>query len=351
MQPMGVGIVVLTFCIFFSVLSLIVVSLRVWVRGRSKMLGWDDALMVIGLLLYLATAVLAGYATFHGLGGPPNRVSSSMNTQGVKYTMIWQLVYIPSVVFIKNSICITLLRIAVERAHRWALYVTIGISTAVSITGFVGLISSCRPISAQWIIGAGTCAPRTIVTSMYYVVSAGAVVTDWACAVIPVFILWKSQMRRKVKISVATVLALGSLASLSTFARLPYLQFYADTDNFLYQVGNIVLWSMFEGGIGLIAGSMPMLRLFFHRWIGGSTHTDTHDTPHLPTIGGTERARYTFSNSGRPHISVRNSKTREDRGWEALYDSSTEQLPSPESAVIRESRYEMQQLKHSGNVV
>jgi hypothetical protein len=146
---------------------------------------------------------------------------------------IWQLVYIVTLAFIKNSICITLLRIAIEKYHKWVLYATLTISTLVSVIGFIGVLTVCKPVEAQWEMTAAQCASRSVIISLNYLISAGAIVTDWSCAIVPALILWKSQLKTKVKLSVGIVLGLGSLASLSTFARLPYLQYYGDFDNFL----------------------------------------------------------------------------------------------------------------------
>lgn len=249
-MPEGLAAVVLAVSIFFAVASLVVVTLRLWIRARGNILGWDDGLMGFGLLLFLTSAGLASYATFQGLGTPNAGVGSSMKVFGLKvrgsksfsrsasktesqYVMIWQLFYITSLCFIKNSICITMLRIAIKKAHRWSLYITITLSTAVSLVGFIGMLTVCRPITAQWQAGSGTCAPRSTIIVLNYVISAGAIVTDWACAIIPAFILWNTQMKRNVKLSVGIVLGLGSLASISTFIRIPYLRYYDDSDNFL----------------------------------------------------------------------------------------------------------------------
>ncbi|KAM0820084.1 hypothetical protein AB5N19_05903 [Seiridium cardinale] len=342
--PDGLAAVILAFSIFFAIASLAVVSLRIWIRTRGSMLGWDDGLMAAGLLLFLVAAGLASYDTFEGLGSPNNEVGSEMRLIGLKYVMIWQLFYIVSLVFIKNSICITLLRVAIKRAHRWALYITIGLSTAVGLVGFVGMLTSCRPITAQWEAGTGTCAPRSTIIALNYVISAGAIVTDWACAVIPAFILWKAQMKRNVKLSVGIVLGLGSLASLSTFVRIPYLRYYQDSDNFLYKVGNIVLWSIFEGGIGLIAGSLPMLRRLFRGWLGSTARTTTTGPSHLVTIGGSKRKNSVYSQTQKPQYSVRGSRTREDREWARLDDSSTDSRQLHDVPEHSESQYELTEL-------
>ncbi|KAH9906718.1 hypothetical protein F4778DRAFT_778169 [Xylariomycetidae sp. FL2044] len=313
--PQGLAVVVLVFAVFFFVASLVAVVLRAWIRARAHAFGVDDGLMIGGLVLFLADAGIVAYATFQGLGTVDENIPMMMQQNGIKvkkhssspeknpslvvkqprinndlgsqFTMIWQLFYVASLLLIKASICVTLLRVTIHTPHRVAIYATIALSVAISLVGLIGLLCLCRPIEGNWIPGAGECAPRSVLIILNYLISVGAIVTDWACAIIPVFILWNAQMKRKAKISVAIVLGIGSLASASTFARLPYLQYYGNNDNFLC---NIVLWSVFEGGIGLVAGSLPMLRVYFKRWIGSSgkpSKTAGLSGRGPPTIGGT----------------------------------------------------------------
>lgn len=82
--PSGLAAVVLTFAIFFAVLSLVVVSMRIWVRARAKILGLDDGLMAMGLLCFLANTGLASYATFQGLGTSGDQIGDSMRVVGLK---------------------------------------------------------------------------------------------------------------------------------------------------------------------------------------------------------------------------------------------------------------------------
>ncbi|KAI1866826.1 hypothetical protein JX265_001199 [Neoarthrinium moseri] len=340
--PEGLAAVVLAFSVFFAVTSLLVVSLRLWIRGRTKILGLDDGLMAIGLLLFLADAGLASYATFQGLGMPFSKMNKGSITEGLKYVVIWQLFYVTSLVFIKNSICITLLRISVKGAHRWAIYVTIGVSTMVFLVALIGLITVCRPIQAQWEAGSGFCGPRSVTMALNYVISAGAIATDWACAVIPVLILWKAQMKSKSKVSIGIVLGLGSLASLSTFARLPYLRYYGDDDDYLEKVGNIVLWSVFEGGIGLIAGSLPMLRQLFKHWLGNTTRATPAGPSHVITVGGTSR-KFSVSSIQKPHTQLR-SKIQDDRYWDRLDNASVDSHQLHDVHEDSESQHELQEL-------
>lgn len=60
-------------------------------------------------------------------------------------------------------------------------------------------------------------------------------------------------------------------ASISTLVRLPYLVAYTATTDGLYHKANIVIWSMVEMGIGIIAGSMPALSKLLFRCLAISS--------------------------------------------------------------------------------
>lgn len=258
------------------------------------------------------------------------------------------MVYFPSLALIKMSICVTLLRIATMRPHRLAIFATMGITVSVALVGFIGDLVICRPISDQWTAGAdgGNCAPRTTFVALNYTISIGAIVTDWACAIIPACIIWNAQMRRNVKLSVGIVLGLGSLASISTFARLPYLKYYGGNIDFLCMytptpihacirlrtvanwlftitdnVGFVILWSVFEGGIGLVAGSLPMLRRFFRQWIGTEARSTNVGVSYATKGGGTTRKPSINSSINRVYHSCRGSRGHDERDWERLHDN------------------------------
>jgi hypothetical protein len=111
------------------------------------------------------------------------------------------------------------------------------LATVSAMVGFIAVVITCQPMAKNWdpVIQADTsigyCMTGNIVQNLSYYVSASSIVTDWACAIIPCFIVWNLQMKRKLKISVAAILALGAVASVTTIVRLPYLSAYtAPTD-------------------------------------------------------------------------------------------------------------------------
>ena len=113
--------------------------------------------------------------------------------------------------------------------------------------------------------------------------------TDWACAIIPCFIVAGLQMSRRRKISVIAILGLGVSASVATCVRMPYLKYYdvvkypdeiactclpylkiTNADKGLDHLAVISITSNVECCLGIIACSLPPLRKLFRFYYGSS---------------------------------------------------------------------------------
>jgi len=70
-------------------------------------------------------------------------------------------------------------------------------------------------------------------------------------------------MNRNAKISVGVLLSLGVLASLSACIRLRYTVRLNNSDDFLFAIGDVVIWGYAENAIGLIVGCISTLRPLF----------------------------------------------------------------------------------------
>lgn len=58
-------------------------------------------------------------------------------------------------------------------------------------------------------IAGGKCSSLSAIMALSYCFSAMNIITDWSCAIMPVFILWKIQMPPRLKVSVSLVLGMG----------------------------------------------------------------------------------------------------------------------------------------------
>jgi hypothetical protein len=122
---------------------------------------------------------------------------------------IGQVFYSISTTFLKCSICVTLLRIAVKRLHRIIIWSTIIFTIIAMLYNTIGVFIICMPLTAIW-DNHGKCLIPFLM-SLAYVVSISAVVTDWICAILPIFMLYKSNMKRSTKVSVTIILGLAVL--------------------------------------------------------------------------------------------------------------------------------------------
>ncbi|KAF4983784.1 hypothetical protein FZEAL_868 [Fusarium zealandicum] len=336
-NPEGLGLVIFGVTIFFSVPSAIVIALRCWIRAKHGVFGLDDGLMTIGWaeVLFACVVGVVSRGTYAGIGTRDEFLNDNMQRDGRMYIWLFQTCYCCSLLFIKGSICINLLRIAVERTHRIILWVTLTASCISTLIVIIGLMAMCRPIAANWDKDAGQCSPPTVIVSLSYLVSAAAVATDWVCAILPGFMLYKTQMKTATKVSISIILGMGILASIATIVRLPYIQAYSKTDEYLHNVGNIVLWSVFESGTGLIAGSLPSLRRLLKNWVNfdSTHHAPTHPTPFTGTGRGTM-----ISKAGKGVTTAMGT----NRDWELMDDASSSRK------IYVQVDVEMQSLERAG---
>lgn len=249
MEPAGDGLTLFIIVIVMLVLSWVTVVTRIVVRQvLIKQFGGDDWLMAIGLvsrkapfdqekyllksypkILFTVTAGLLFAFIYFGGGyhsaeltpetislgtkvgnSLPFHISHPAN-QALQYYFIAQMFYVSSTVPIKCSICVALIRIAGTRlVYRYILFGIIGLTIASGLATAIGILNVCRPIATLWGEADGTCDP-SINSKVGYFFSAVCIITDWTLAILPAWILWNVQLKQRIRVIVAFLLALGAL--------------------------------------------------------------------------------------------------------------------------------------------
>ncbi|QDS69319.1 hypothetical protein FKW77_003268 [Venturia effusa] len=301
------------------VLSAITVSLRLYIRLHDTALGLDDGLILAGLLIYGVDVGLACHGATVGLGRRSADINAFMMVEGMKYLMLWMLIYVVGLAVIKSSICATLLRIAGQKKlFRIAIFVLLGLTIATFFVTFVGILLLCQPVSGNW-TGEGRCASMQTMIALSYTSTASTITTDLACVVVPGAMLWNVQMKLAKKFSVFILLSFASIASITTIVRAPYIEHYwTPKDNLTYWTGFIVLYSNVESAIGLIASSIPSMRRLFV-----SVKPASRLNGELVTFGSEPRRTKVFTNptdQGVSFATVRSSGRGE--AWTMIDDAS-----------------------------
>ncbi|KAH6993574.1 hypothetical protein EDB82DRAFT_566878 [Fusarium venenatum] len=302
-RPTGLGQTLLGLTVFFLIPTSIVVILRCFTRVKYRLFGIDDGLMLVGWMLHFTFSSMAIKTIYTGLGTKDKNLNDYLQGITRKWLWIGQVVYSFSLIPLKSSICFTLLRIAVTRSHRiiaWGTLLFTVISTgAATLTLFI----VCSPLSTGMSeADIDSCPSKTILVG--YVVSASA-----------------SNMKKATKVSVSIILGLAALASLCTIIRFPYVRYYTVPTNYLYNVTNIVIWSIVESGIGIVAGSLPSLR----KLVSNHFHFDSSKgsaPSHRTPFAGESRAVITTNSA--PAIRRSHAhRSQTEREWEQLDDGSS----------------------------
>jgi tetrahydromethanopterin S-methyltransferase subunit C len=139
-------------------------------------------------------------------------LQSEANHYGRKLFFIAEFFYASGAVIIKCSIAITLIRIADSRRRfTWTIYSIMTATTLSAIIFMIGVANICHPITTLWgETTTGSCNLK-LDSDVSFFFSAIEILTDWSLAILPAVLLWKIQMKSRVKVSVAIILALGAL--------------------------------------------------------------------------------------------------------------------------------------------
>lgn len=115
--------------------------------------------------------------------------------------------------FIKLSIGIFLLRLAVQKRYQVIIYASMAVVFVWSTALFFWDVFQCHPVAAQWdfTIPAYTCVSAQQVVDAAYALSVLNIITDWLYALLPVPMIWKVKMTSQAKATVVAILGMGIL--------------------------------------------------------------------------------------------------------------------------------------------
>ncbi|KAH8598147.1 hypothetical protein B0O99DRAFT_592039 [Bisporella sp. PMI_857] len=289
----------------FLPICLIAVSLRVYCRAfLVKVFGLDDWFAVAAMIAFILYCTFAISGIEHGTGKRNSLISTEDFPIGMKWWWACEPVYVLVTMFLKQSIAIFLLRVAVVKTHRLILTVTIIINQIYSAYFLLLFIFQCTPTSHFWNQyrgGKGKCIDPNITVASFYAYSAISCAADWIFSITPIFMVYNLQMDKKTKISVTIMLGfaalcvpsplllprtsaneIGNSASTATIVRIPFISGMRDTSNFLYATIDVAIWSTVETGIGIATSSLATLRPLLRKIISS---TGGRTTDHGATSG------------------------------------------------------------------
>lgn len=135
--------------------------------------------------------------------------------QVVTAWMVVDACYCATVLFLKISVGIFLLRIIIKKHQRWIVYGTMAVSTLVSTATMFFAIFQCGvPKGAgNYIMKRvfGQCVSGESVLGMTFTLACVTALSDFIFTILPIFILKDAKMNKRAKWSLGLILGLGGL--------------------------------------------------------------------------------------------------------------------------------------------
>ncbi|KAM0353182.1 hypothetical protein ACHAPY_002187 [Fusarium culmorum] len=119
------------------------------------------------------------------------------------------------------------------------------------------------------------------------------VVADFAFAILPWFVIWELNMKRKEKITVACGLSLGIFAGVCGIVRTVALD-GLNANEYIYDTVDMLIWSATESTATIMCSSIPVLRPLYVRFRYGSKGDSSGENSSykLPMYGNHSGKKY-----------------------------------------------------------
>ncbi|CAI4210221.1 unnamed protein product [Parascedosporium putredinis] len=256
----------------FLGLTLISVLLRIYVRVfMTNSFQMDDWFMVfaqVSLFFTMLDEVFILSCSFillgvrDGMGRHNTALPQEAEIEALKWQALATATYVLDMMFIKLSIGIFLLRLAVQKVYKYILWGSLFVVTIWSTVIFFWDIFQCNPVAAQWdyTIPNSKCVTADQIVSAAYAISVMTILTDWLYALLPIPMLWNVDMTKQTKITVIVILGLGIFASVATLIRLKFLADLTDTADILFAGTDAMVWTLIEPGVAIVAASLATIR-------------------------------------------------------------------------------------------
>ncbi|KAF8860952.1 hypothetical protein BDZ45DRAFT_672218 [Acephala macrosclerotiorum] len=219
----------------------------------------------------------------YGVGSEPAQVDNNKTlSAALEWWFLAELFSVLAAALLRISATLHFRKLAETDAQQY-LILFIGTGTTVYSAAFFLLqLFQCTPIHFFWTgwLGAeGRCMDQHRLAKMEYIFTIIGAYTDWCLAVLPVWLLWGTDLSRKSRSRIRVLILVGLMAGASAFIRLPATRLLPTTDDFFFDCVPVAVSSILEISLGILALSLAAYRPILP---GFSTETDKIHTPKPP---------------------------------------------------------------------
>ncbi|KAG5969863.1 hypothetical protein E4U58_001014 [Claviceps cyperi] len=248
---------VLIVCLVLSMLSIVTVSSRLWIRAKARGLAADDYMAALSAVFAFTYSVLCITQTKYGLGLPIKLRPAQNVGPYARVNFAGRPIYQIGISFFKIALLISYLQLLQgtdHRSYRLVIWGTIAVVFLAHLGCTLSLILACSPVEKSWKPWVpGTCLKPGPSFTGYAVVT---IVSDVVVAVLPIPVLLKLSVPLGKKVGLIGIFMLGLFTTLCSILR------YVQIDRIQNGDGNstmLVLWGTIEFNVGNMVSSLPFL--------------------------------------------------------------------------------------------
>ncbi|CAJ2501282.1 Uu.00g041350.m01.CDS01 [Anthostomella pinea] len=250
-------------------LALVCAGLRLYVKVWStRAQGWDDAFMLLCAICAIGGWSVFIFQSYHGLGRHLDTIPTVDFVQ-FQHAAFWQTIIsaTASLMFLKVSISLSLLRLAFSKWYKWSLYFIIFSNVCFFISGSLTFLLFCQPMAGYWDKSLKPhCAPITTLVKGGLSNTVFNIITDVALATLPVPVIWRLKMNRRTKMSVIGILSLGYMAVAMGIVKAVYQIAYGTQKDKTF-MQSVQFWGFLQLQVGIIAACAASLKPLFRRML------------------------------------------------------------------------------------
>ncbi|KAK4098418.1 hypothetical protein N658DRAFT_432043 [Parathielavia hyrcaniae] len=266
--------------VFFPVVSVLLVGLRVYDRAKTKTFGLDDGFIIVATLLAAAEGVFSygmmrlQYLGVHVWQLPATPYDPQL---GMILNYIVVMLYNPQLGLVKSSVLFFLLRLGGHHpVLRRLIHILNWSNIALLIAVLFASIFTCVPVHKYWDRSVpGVCNNESY---QYLITSGLTVLTDILVLAIPVKIVIGLQIRRKLKIILISLLCSGIVVTIFSILRMRalYVLYYPPATPSADPTYDIsFVYSTVECNLAIITATIPPLHGLMRRWFPRFFHVSS----------------------------------------------------------------------------
>ncbi|PHH68812.1 hypothetical protein CDD80_7233 [Ophiocordyceps camponoti-rufipedis] len=250
------------------IICLLITGLRTYVKGcMARRMASEDWVILLAMTTFAISISIAMRGATFGAFGRVRSTAASPQSTVASYEGIYfcELLYAPTTLAVRISICLFLLKIVRHKAHKRFIYGLLVIVSAAAAAYWLITLLQCFPLSFFWDHARpeskGRCIDPELLLLAGYIYGSISALSDVVVGTLPILILWQTRLHVRTKLAVIGLLGMSIFASIAVIIRMTTLSSIAtQSQQFFRLTMNTALWSIIEPAVGIVAASLPTLR-------------------------------------------------------------------------------------------